>query len=321
MLKDTPRSGLDVPVQVSDEGSAIVVLTVCEQWDLHSTSDGTGGQSKSFPSSMIKTTFTGPAPPPAPAMIDKRPLRAIEVVIQTTEVVIQDVINDNRHPEEEIEGRDGTMRDYTVAGNNGELDDEEVKAVRQDSCAARRAWVEYSSRRGAFIDVRARKASTDVTNDYDPDSDGKIGGECHTECYGTDVWIYGEESPSSPASDDASATGRTYDDVTKLPPPHLRYAIPVLRRTACSQTAELLLLCACDDDSVADVDGVYIPVKLDEDFADVVAQAESESKRRMTEYTWSQTADAVTFEIPVRFQTERISFCVRRVPYAKVVGK
>ena len=273
-------------------------------------------------------------------MIDKRPLRAIELVIQTTEVVIQDVINDNRHPEEEIEGRDGTMRDYTVAGNNGELDDEEVKAVRQDSCAARRAWVEYSSRRGAFIDVRARKASTDVTNDYDPDSDGKIGGECHTECfgtdpdsdgkiggechtecYGTDVWIYGEESPSSPASDDASATGRTYDDVTKLPPPHLRYAIPVLRRTACSQTAELLLLCACDDDSVADVDGVYIPVKLDEDFADVVAQAESESKRRMTEYTWSQTADAVTFEIPVRFQTERISFCVRRVPYAKVVGK
>ena len=37
-----------------------------------------------------------------------------------------------------------------------------------------------------------------------------------------DVWTYGEESPSPPASDDASATGRTYDDVTKLPPPHLR---------------------------------------------------------------------------------------------------
>ena len=268
-------------------------------------------------------------------MLDNSPLRAIEVVIQAIEVVIQDV-DDNRHPEEEIEGRDGTLRDYTIANNNGELDDE--KAVRYLPCE----WEEYS--RGeifrAFIDVMARKASTDVTNDYDPDSDGKIGGECHTECYGTDpdsdgkiggechtecygtdVWIYGEESPSSPASDDASATGRTYDDVTKLPPPHLRYAIPVLRRTACSQTAELLLLCACDDDSVADVDGVYIPVKLDEDFADVVAQAESESKRRMTEYTWSQTADAVTFEIPVRFQTERISFCVRRVPYAKVVGK
>ena len=190
---------------------------------------------------------------------------------------------------EEVEGRDSTLRDYTVADNNGELDDKEVKAVRQDSCATRRAWVESSRRRGAFIDIRARKASTDVTNDYDPDSDGKIGGECHTECYGTaaapgsdggatpspsrsnfealwftseerlraeeeresgtapsdekehkrDVWTYGEESPSPPASDDASATGRTYDDVTKLPPPHLRYVIsplpvgpPVLRCTA-----------------------------------------------------------------------------------------
>ena len=140
---------------------------------------------------------------------------------------------------EEIKGRDSTLRDYTVADNNGELDDEEVKAVRQDACAARRAWVEYSRRRGAFIDVRARKAYTDVTHDHDPDSDEKIGGECPTECYGTDVWPYGEESPLPPASDDARATGRTYDEVTKLPPPHLRYVVsplpavpPVLRCTA-----------------------------------------------------------------------------------------
>ena len=50
-----------------------------------------------------------------------------------------------------------------------------------------------------------------------------------------------EESPSPPASDDASTTGRTCYDVTKLPPPHLRYVVsplsslpPVLRRTAAS---------------------------------------------------------------------------------------
>ena len=62
--------------------------------------------------------------------------------------MIQDVDN-NRHPEEEIEGRDDALRDYTIADNDGELDDEEVKAVRQDLCAARRAWVEYSRNRGS----------------------------------------------------------------------------------------------------------------------------------------------------------------------------
>ena len=49
-----------------------------------------------------QTAFTGPAPPPAPAMIDNSPLRAIEVVIQD--------IDNNRHPEE-IEGRDDALRD------------------------------------------------------------------------------------------------------------------------------------------------------------------------------------------------------------------
>ena len=123
-----------------------------------------------------QTTFTGPAPPPAPAMLDNSPLRAIEEG-----------------------GKEGRRK----GGNE------------------------------------ARKASTDVTNDYNPDSDGKIGGECHAGCYDTDVWTCEEESPSPPVSDDASATGRTYYDVTKLPPPHLRYVVsplpavpPVLRCTA-----------------------------------------------------------------------------------------
>ena len=53
MEMDAPR-GLDVPVQVSDDGSAILVLTG-EPWDLHSNPDGTGGQSKPFPSSIIAT--------------------------------------------------------------------------------------------------------------------------------------------------------------------------------------------------------------------------------------------------------------------------
>ena len=58
MEMDTPRSGLDAPVQVSDDGSAIVVFT---DRDLYSNPDGTGGQSKSFPSSIItlrSTTFS-----------------------------------------------------------------------------------------------------------------------------------------------------------------------------------------------------------------------------------------------------------------------
>ena len=50
-----------------------------------------------------------------------------------------------------------------------------------------------------------------------------------------------EKSPSPPAPDDASATGRTYDDITKPPPPHLRCVVsplsslpPVPRCTAAS---------------------------------------------------------------------------------------
>jgi hypothetical protein len=76
-----------------------------------------------------------------------------------------------------------------------------------------------------------------------------------------------------------------------------------------SPTAELLLFCACDDGSVADVDDVADPLEQDEDFAaDVAKLAESESKQQTAEYTWSQTADEVTFEMPVRFQTERRVF-------------
>ena len=69
-----------------------------------------------------------PAPPPAPAMTGNSPLRAIDVVFHDDD--------DNRHPEEEIEGRDGGMWDYAVADDDSELDDEEEEAMRQNSCVA-----------------------------------------------------------------------------------------------------------------------------------------------------------------------------------------
>ena len=57
----------------------------------------------------------------------------------------------------------------------------------------------------------------------------------------TGVLTCQEEPPSPPALDNASATGRTYDDITKPPPPHLRCVVlpspslpPFLRCTAVS---------------------------------------------------------------------------------------
>jgi hypothetical protein len=44
----------------------------------------------------------------------------------------------------------------------------------------------------------------------------------------TGVLTRRKESPSPPASDNASATGRTYDDITESPPPHLRCAVSPL---------------------------------------------------------------------------------------------
>ena len=44
--------------------------------------------------------------------------------------------------------------------------------------------------------------------------------------------------------------------------------------------------------------------------------------QRNPEYTWSQTEEAVTLEMPVRSLTNgALWFCVCRVLYAKVVGK
>ena len=64
------------------------------------------------------------------------------------------------------------------------------------------------------------------------DDDGRDGGLWDLECDGernrrtgmltcTGALTRREESPSPPALDDVSATGRTYDDITESPPPHL----------------------------------------------------------------------------------------------------
>ena len=116
-------------------------------------------------------------PDAAPAEPDARwPSDAVSLLgagnspLKTIAVVVHDDVN-NRHPEEEIEGRDGGLWDYAVTDDDDELDD---------------------------IDEEA-------------------------------------------APDDASVNGRTYDDVTKSPPPHLRCVVsplsslpPVLGCTAAS---------------------------------------------------------------------------------------
>ena len=64
-----------------------------------------------------------PGSPLAPAMADHSSRQAIDIVIYDDD--------DNRHPEEEIEGRDGGLWDYAVANDDGELDDDK-KGCRLD---------------------------------------------------------------------------------------------------------------------------------------------------------------------------------------------
>ena len=122
--------------------------------------------------------------------------------------------------------------------------------------------IRYSQACGAFIDVRTIGDSIDITyiSDSDSDSDAAaeardvaaahaaasaaatatavgllpqlrqmIGDDFYAErSVGTGVLMRREESPSPPAPADASATGRTYDDITKPPPLHLRCVVSPL---------------------------------------------------------------------------------------------
>ena len=165
-------------------------------------------------------------------MTDSRPLRAIDVVFHDDD--------DNRHPEEEIEGRDGGLWDFAVSDDDSELDGEEEEAVRQDSylrrgTAAKQAQPQPQPAIRTF-DVKLRRMLGENVAEPQPSVEIDVYFEEHT-----DVLTRREESPSPPAPDDASATGRTYDDITKSPPPHLRCVVsplsslpPVLRCTAAS---------------------------------------------------------------------------------------
>jgi len=188
---------------------------------------------------------------PAPGMTDYIPLQTIGVVFYDND--------DDRHLEEEIEGRDGGLRDHAVADDDGELeeeeamgrshflgllheladgeeeklDDDEDKTVRQDY------WAAPSGSSGAS---GAAASATVRLGQLWRMIDG-IDGSFHAErSVDTSVLTLREESPSLPAPDDASATGRTYDDITKPPPPHLRCVVsplsslpPVVRCTAASR--------------------------------------------------------------------------------------
>ena len=181
-----------------------------------------------------------PAPPLAPAMTDKRPLRAIDVVFNDDD--------DNRHPAEQIEGRDSGLWDFAVSDDDSELDGEEEEAVRQGSyfapwdrggasAAAAAADVGLQRRRmigGNFTPHRHTPVETDT-----PNLQTSVEIDVYIEEH-ADVLTRRAESPS-PAPDDASATGCTYGDITRSPPPHLRCVVsllsslpPVLRYTAAS---------------------------------------------------------------------------------------
>ena len=161
----------------------------------------------------------GPAPPPAPGMADNSPPRAIDVVVNDDD--------DNRHPEEEIEGRDGGLWDY-----NATVSDEDI----MDDASGEASAATAAAGDGLRLQLR-RMIGNNITLKHQPSV--KI--DVYFDEEHTGVLTPREESPSPPAPDDASATGCTYDDITKSPPPHLRCVIslipslsPVLRCTAAS---------------------------------------------------------------------------------------
>ena len=147
-----------------------------------------------------------PAPPPAPAVTDNGPLRSTIVVVLHDD-------DDN-----------GGLWNYVV-GVDGGLG-EEAEAERRDSGGASTAAAAAAAAIGLQLQLHERMIS-----DYF---------HADRSVY-TGVMTRREESPSPVALDDASATGRTYEDITKSPPPHLWCVVsplspqpPILRCTAAS---------------------------------------------------------------------------------------
>ena len=199
-----------------------------------------------------------PAPPPARAMTDKNPLSSIVVVFHDND--------NNRHPEEQIEGRAGGLRNSVVLDEDGELDEEE-EAVRQDSCVAprdiggasaavpvatvglglqlpRTVCDDFHAERSAYTGAITRleagpvlKGGGDGESSFGPGT--RAGGD--SSSFADALADCGPapkkparrkctvvESPSPPTLDNASATGCAYDDITKPPPPHLWYVVSPL---------------------------------------------------------------------------------------------
>ena len=129
-----------------------------------------------------------------PAMVDNSPLRATDVVFHDHDA--------NRHPNKQIEGHDGGLWDNEFhSDDDGELDEEENCMAFEQSAAA-----------AAAACGRRPQLRWMIDDDY------------HAELC-TSVLTRREKSPSPPAPDDASATGRTYDDIIEAPPPHLRCVV------------------------------------------------------------------------------------------------
>ena len=120
-----------------------------------------------------------------------------------------------------------------IADDDGELDiklDVE-EAVQQDSFVAPREYGGASAAPAA--------AAVGLRPQFRPPM---IGDEFHAErSVDTDVSTHREEPSSPPSPDGASTIGRSYDDITKTPPPYLRCVVsslssqsPILRCTAAS---------------------------------------------------------------------------------------
>ena len=183
------------------------------------------------PAAAAAATETGsaeelaePAPPPPPAMIGS-PRRDVDIVIR-------------RHPEEGINGREEPAAAAAVPAEAAP-----AESLAEQALPPAPAMADYSRRR--VIDI-----------EFHDDADNRHPEE-EIEGHDGGLWDYAlqhwhrlpllEESPWPPASDDASATGRTYDDITKSPPPHLRCVVsplsslpPVLRGIAAAPLPRVL---------------------------------------------------------------------------------
>ena len=164
-------------------------------------------------SAPAETPAKEPVPPSAPAMAHGRPSRVVDVAFHDDD--------DNRHPEEEIEGRDGGLWDY-----NGTVSDEDI----MDDASGEASAATAAAGDGLRLQLR-RMIGNNITLKHQPSVKIDVYLEEHTR----------EESPSTTAPDDASSTGHSYNDIIKSPPSHLRCVVspfsslpPVLRCTAAS---------------------------------------------------------------------------------------